>query len=172
MKRIPKGQMDLFEYMAQSIKTPEVEERVTLFAENEHVFQVKKGSIFEFIVSNETWDTKKSGTGYRVCDTNHRMHGCIWDKNLGVDVFKNKEEAEGFKFECISFERWKNYKQEILKLLNSDFELTIEQENDIIQILKKLEENMLDQKKINDKLQKDTTIQALKNMLKLDGIDY
>ena len=58
-----------------------------------------------------------------------------------------------------------------MKLLNSDFELTIEQENDIIQILKKLEENMFDQKKINDKLQKDTTIQALKNMLKLDGID-
>lgn len=77
MKRIPDGQMDLFEYMAQSIKTPEVEETVTLFAENEHVFQVKKGSIFEFIVSNETWDTKESGTGYRVCDTNHRMHGCI-----------------------------------------------------------------------------------------------
>ena len=31
---------------------------------------------------------------------------------------------------------------------------------------------MLDQKKINDKLQKNTTIQVLKNMLKLDGIDY
>ena len=31
---------------------------------------------------------------------------------------------------------------------------------------------MIDKKKINDKLQKDTTIQALKNMLKLDGIDY
>lgn len=30
---------------------------------------------------------------------------------------------------------------------------------------------MIDKKKINDKLQKDTTIQALKNMLKLDGID-
>lgn len=39
-------------------------------------------------------------------------------------------------------------------------------------ILKKLEENMLNQKKINDKLQMDTTIQSLKNMLKLDGIDY
>ena len=30
---------------------------------------------------------------------------------------------------------------------------------------------MIDQKEINDKLKKDTTIQALKNMLKLDGID-
>lgn len=88
-----------------------------------------------------------------------------------IDKIENKLK-KGFKFECISFERWKNYKQEILKLLNSDFELTIEQENEIIQILKKLEENMLDQKKINDKLLKDTTIQALKNMLKLDGIDY
>lgn len=106
MKRIPKGQMDLFEFMAQSIETPEVEETVTLvqnlFAENEHVFQVKKGSVFEFIVSNETWDTKKSGTGYRVCDTNHRMHGCIWDKNLGVDVFKSKEEAEKVAREYLS----------------------------------------------------------------------
>ena len=88
-----------------------------------------------------------------------------------IDKIEDKIKKE-FKFECISFERWKNYKQEILKLLDSDFELTIEQENEIIQILKKLEENMLDQKKINDKLQKDTTIQALKNMLKLDGIDY
>ena len=87
-----------------------------------------------------------------------------------IDKIEDKIKKE-FKFECISFERWKNYKQEILKLLDSDFELTIEQENEIIQILKKLEENMLDQKKINDKLQKDTTIQALKNMLKLDGID-
>ena len=88
-----------------------------------------------------------------------------------IDKIEDKVKKE-FKFECISFERWENYKQEILKLLDSDFELTIEQENEIIQILKKLEENMLDQKKINDKLQKDTTIQALKNMLKLDGIDY
>lgn len=30
---------------------------------------------------------------------------------------------------------------------------------------------MIDQTKINDKFKKDTTIQALKNMLKLDGID-
>lgn len=95
------------------------------------------------------------------------------NKNIQNQIDKIEDKVKkGFKFECISFERWKNYKQEILKLLNSDFELTIEQENDIIQILKKLEENMLDQKKINDKLQKDTTIQALKNMLKLDGIDY
>ena len=95
------------------------------------------------------------------------------NKNIQNQIDKIEDKVKkGFKFECISFERWKNYKQEILKLLNSDFELTLEQENDIIQILKKLEENMLDQKKINDKLQKDTTIQALKNMLKLDGIDY
>ena len=95
------------------------------------------------------------------------------NKNIQNQIDKIEDKVKkGFKFECISFERWKNYKQEILKLLNSDFELTIEQENEIIQILKKLEENMLDQKKINDKLQKDTTIQALKNMLKLDGIDY
>lgn len=50
MKRIPKGQMDLFEFMAQSIETPEVEETVTLvqnlFAENGHVFQVKKRECF------------------------------------------------------------------------------------------------------------------------------
>ena len=94
------------------------------------------------------------------------------NKNIQNQIDKIEDKVKkGFKFECISFERWENYKQEILKLLNSDFELTIEQENDIIQILKKLEENMFDQKKINDKLQKDTTIQALKNMLKLDGID-
>lgn len=94
------------------------------------------------------------------------------NKNIQNQIDKIEDKLKkGFKFECISFERWKNYKQEILKLLNSDFELTLEQENEIIQILKKLEENMLDQKKINDKLQKDTTIQALKNMLKLDGID-
>ena len=87
-----------------------------------------------------------------------------------IDKIEDKIKKE-FKFECISVERWKNYKQEILELLSSDFELTIEQENDIIQILKKLEKNMINQKEINDKLQKDTTIQALKNMLKLDGID-
>lgn len=87
-----------------------------------------------------------------------------------IDKIEDKIKKE-FKFECISVERWKNYKQEILELLSSDFELTIEQENDIIQILKKLEKNMIDQKEINDKLKKDTTIQALKNMLKLDGID-
>lgn len=95
------------------------------------------------------------------------------NKNIQNQIDKIEDKVKkGFKFECISFERWENYKQEILELLSSDFELTIEQENEIIQILKKLEENMLDQKKINDKLQKDTTIQALKNMLKLDGIDY
>lgn len=95
------------------------------------------------------------------------------NKNIQNQIDKIEDKVKkGFKFECISFERWKNYKQEILKLLDSDFELTIEQESEIIQILKKLEENMLDQKKINDKLQKDTTIQALKSMLKLDGIDY
>lgn len=95
------------------------------------------------------------------------------NKNIQNQIDKIEDKLKkGFKFECISFERWKNYKQEILNLLDSDFELTIEQENEIIQILKKLEENMLDQKKINDKLQKDTTIQALKSMLKLDGIDY
>lgn len=95
------------------------------------------------------------------------------NKNIQNQIDKIEDKLKkGFKFECISFERWQNYKQEILKLLDSDFELTIEQENEIIQILKKLEENMLDQKKINDKLQKDTTIQALKSMLKLDGIDY
>ena len=95
------------------------------------------------------------------------------NKNIQNQIDKIEDKVKkGFKFECISFERWENYKQEILELLSSDFELTIEQENDIIQILKKLEENMLDQKKLNDKLKKDTTIQALKNMLKLDGIDY
>lgn len=94
------------------------------------------------------------------------------NKNIQNQIDKIEDKVKkGFKFECISFERWKNYKQEILELLSSDFELTIEQENDIIQILKKLEKNMIDQKEINDKLKKDTTIQALKNMLKLDGID-
>ena len=94
MKRIPEGQMDLFEYMAQSIKTPEVEETVTLFAENEHVFQVKKGSIFEFIVSNETWDTKKSGTGYRVYDTNHRIMGVSGTKILVLMYLRTKKKRK------------------------------------------------------------------------------
>lgn len=124
--------------------------------------------------SNDNVKTVERQTFEKIENTNDTFNQRKFEnKNIQNQIDKIEDKVKkGFKFECISFERWKNYKQEILKLLNSDFELTIEQENEIIQILKKLEENMLDQKKINDKLQKDTTIQALKNMLKLDGINY
>ena len=78
----------------------------------------------------------------------------------------------GFVFSTISIDRWQDfYRQEILAKLNSKYALDSTQEERIISILKKLKNSMYDKNKEKDELDKNSSITAMEEMLKLDGVD-
>ena len=80
--------------------------------------------------------------------------------------------SNGFTFSTIEIDKWNNYyKTEIVSKLNSNYELDKEHAERMIQILQKLKESMIDKNKEKDFLEKDTSITAMEEMLKLDGID-
>ena len=78
----------------------------------------------------------------------------------------------GFVFSTISVDKWRNfYRQEILAKLNSKYELDETDKEQIVEILEKLRKSMYDKNKKDDSLEKYASITAMKEMLKLDGID-
>ena len=80
--------------------------------------------------------------------------------------------SNGFTFSTIEIDKWNNYyKTEIVSKLNSNYELDSTQEERIITILKKLKNSMYDKNKEKDDLDKNSSITAMEEMLKLDGVD-
>lgn len=68
MRKIPEGQLNLFDFLNTSFEE-------TSLLEEKHVFRVQKGEVREYIVTNEKWN-------------------CIWDQNLNDDVFKTMDAAK------------------------------------------------------------------------------
>lgn len=84
----------------------------------------------------------------------------------------DKRLENGFVFSTISVDKWRNfYRQEILAKLNSKYELDEIQKEQIVEILEKLRKSMYDKNEKDDSLEKYASITAMKEMLKLDGID-
>ena len=80
--------------------------------------------------------------------------------------------SNGFTFSTIEIDKWQDfYRQEILAKLNSKYALDSTQEERIITILKKLKNSMYDKNKEKDDLDKNSSITAMEEMLKLDGVD-
>ena len=80
--------------------------------------------------------------------------------------------SNGFTFSTIEIDKWNNYyKPEIVSNLTSNYELDKEHIERIIQILEKLKKSMIDKNKEKNSWEKDTSITAMEEMLKLDGID-
>ena len=76
MRKIPEGQLNLFDFLNTSFKEASPDIQVPrLPLEEKHVFRVQKGEVREYIVTNETWN-------------------CIWDQNLNDDVFKTMDAAK------------------------------------------------------------------------------
>lgn len=76
MKKIPEGQLNLFDFLNTSFEeaSPDIQ-APRLPLEEKHVFRVQKGEVREYIVTNEKWN-------------------CIWDQNLNDDVFKTMDAAK------------------------------------------------------------------------------
>lgn len=76
MRKIPEGQLNLFDFLNTSFEEASPDIQVPrLPLEEKHVFRVQKGEVREYIVTNETWN-------------------CIWDQNLNDDVFKTMDAAK------------------------------------------------------------------------------
>ena len=101
----------------------------------------------------------------------------IINVNLNSMIVEILEEIDqllesGFVFSTISIDKWQDfYRQEILAKLNSKYALDSTQEERIITILKKLKNSMYDKNKEKDDLDKNSSITAMEEMLKLDGVD-
>lgn len=96
------------------------------------------------------------------------FNNLIQNKIKEIDIKINN----GYVFQSISIYQWQHiYKSEIIQLYKKYEKLSEEIENQIITILDELIDNMYD-KKENDKiLDQLTTVQALKDKLKMDGIE-
>lgn len=78
----------------------------------------------------------------------------------------------GYVFKTISINRYKDgYKKECLNMLNLHETLTEKEEKDIMEILEKLENDLINVKNAEQSLQKEITIKAMQDLLKFDGID-
>lgn len=78
----------------------------------------------------------------------------------------------GYVFKTISINRYKDgYKKECLNMLNLHETLTEKEETAIMEILKKLENDLINVKNAEQSLQKEITIKAMQDLLKFDGID-
>ena len=78
---------------------------------------------------------------------------------------------DGFVFQTISKEKWNNsYKTQIINLCNSRYAIEFETKERILNILNILSNDLIDQKKEEDKFNKDATLHALESLLILDGL--
>lgn len=78
---------------------------------------------------------------------------------------------QGFQFQSITLEKYENiYKKEILDICNFNYQLDTNTESKILNILEILKNDLRDVKEEQDKLNKDSTISALENLMKLDGL--
>lgn len=78
---------------------------------------------------------------------------------------------QGFQFQSITLEKYENiYKKEILDICNFNYQLDTDTESKILNILEILKNDLRDVKEEQDKLNKDSTISALENLMKLDGL--
>ena len=78
----------------------------------------------------------------------------------------------GYVFKTISINRYKDgYKKECLNMLNLNETLTEKEKTAIMEILEKLENDLINVKNSEQSLQKEITIKAMQDLLKFDGID-
>ena len=77
---------------------------------------------------------------------------------------------KGYAFSCISEEKWEKEKKEIMKLLDTCYWLSQEEETKIIYFLKTLENDLKKVRKDAETMQTETAIDVMEQLLKIDGL--
>ena len=98
-----KGQMDLFEFISKSSDYDKKDEVVGEVSEllrvGEYIYRVTLGEIDKLIVDSSfvinSFDNSSEFRGYHLTECNKSgCHAVAHDKNIGVDVFKEFDQAE------------------------------------------------------------------------------
>ena len=77
---------------------------------------------------------------------------------------------KGYAFSCISEEKWEKEKKEIMKLLDTCYWLSQEEETKIIYFFKMLEDDLKKVRKDAEIMQTETAIDVMEQLLKIDGL--
>ena len=87
-----------------------------------------------------------------------------------MDEIENKIQ-KGYTFSTISMDKWNTvYKKEILDCIDSDYQMSQENQQKIEKILETLKTDLENTEEKREELQREISIETLENLLKMDGI--
>lgn len=88
--KIMEGQLNIFDFL--HLEIPKEEKYYSILNEGQKIYEVIKGDVIEWIVTNESWELEIGNRGYRLY--NGLFYNVVQNKNLGNSFFVNRNEAE------------------------------------------------------------------------------